>query len=255
MTLAIDAILIFAAVLCIWTGARRGFVRTVMGTVSTLVSFIAAYAFTPVLSGWIAERFLRQGITEGVREKFHSISLDPATDLFNFDSLLQSLKDRFDSLPKQYHVPLPAVAGEMEGITGADEAALDRLAERFSSYAVDALSTVIAFAVLFLAASVVMLLLTVVIDLMFRLPVLKSANIFFGALVGVFEAIVLVSGLALIFNALIRYLGVYDPTLFGDAVMDNTLLCSFFVNHNIFSFLRDGAAGDFILETLFTGAV
>ena len=50
----------------------------------------------------------------------------------------------------------------MEGITGADEAALDRLAERFSSYAVDALSTVIAFAVLFLAASLVMVLLTVV---------------------------------------------------------------------------------------------
>ena len=42
MELAVDAILIFAAVFCMWAGTRRGFIRSVMGVVNALVSSFAA---------------------------------------------------------------------------------------------------------------------------------------------------------------------------------------------------------------------
>ena len=92
MTLAIDAILIFTAVFCVWAGARKGFVRSVMGFISTVVSAIAAYAFTPALSAWVEERFLRERITDGVAESLRQLSLDTTTDLFNLDRLIRRLR-------------------------------------------------------------------------------------------------------------------------------------------------------------------
>ena len=83
MTLAIDAILIFAAVLCIWAGARKGFVRSVMGLFSSLIAAVAAYAYTPVLSAFIRERYLTDRITDGIDETLRSLAFDTSTDLFS----------------------------------------------------------------------------------------------------------------------------------------------------------------------------
>ncbi len=251
MTLAIDAILIFAAALCIWAGARRGFVKSVMGLVSTLVSFFAAYAFSPSLAGWIGERFFRESITAGVRDKLHSLAFDTATDLFNFDRLLADKPDSFLQMLKRCHIDLSGIEQFMKGVTQAGENGLDDLAERISDPAVSALSHVIAFAVIFIGVSIVMIILTLLIDLIFRLPVLRSANIFLGVLVGIVEAVVLTSMLALILNGLVRYLGVFDATLFGDEVVDNTMLCSFLVDHSIFSFLNGIGAKDTLIGSFF----
>ena len=237
MTLAIDAILIFTAVFCVWAGARKGFVRSVMGFISTVVSAIAAYAFTPALSAGVEERFLRERITDGVAESLRQLSLDTTTDLFNFDRLISDPPKFFNDLIARYHVDLSALKDLMTGIDRAGEESVRSLSERIAAPTSSAIASAVSFAAIFLGAFLVMTLITALLDLIFRLPVLNGANMFFGFLVGVAEAAVFVSVLALVLSVLVRALGAFDPTLFGDEAVNNTILCSFLEKHNIFTFL------------------
>ncbi|MBQ3637661.1 MAG: CvpA family protein [Clostridia bacterium] len=237
MTLAIDAILIFTAVFCVWAGARKGFVRSVMGFISTVVSAIAAYAFTPALSAWVEERFLRERITDGIAESLRQLSLDTTTDLFNLDRLISDPPKFFNDLIARYHVDLSSLKDLMTGIDRAGEESVRSLSERIAAPTSSAIASAASFAVIFLGAFLVMTLFTALLDLIFRLPVLNGANMFFGFLVGVAEAAVFVSVLALVLSVLVRALGAFDPTLFGDEAVNNTILCSFLEKHNIFTFL------------------
>ena len=238
MELAIDAILIFAAVFCIWASIRRGFVGSVMGLVSTVVSAVAAYAFTPAVAPVIQGYILRGGLVDEIETGLHG-TFNASTGLFNLDGILSDLPSWFTDLLSRYHVSLESVSEVMRGVTGADETSLHNLAERIAYPTASALASAAAFAALFLAVFLVMKLLTVILNLIFRLPVLNGANMFFGFLVGVVEAAVLVSVLALVLDAGVRALGAYDPSWFGDKAVDNTVLCRFIVTHNPFTFLTN----------------
>lgn len=236
MELAIDAILIFAAVFCIWASIRRGFVGSVMGLVSTVVSAVAAYAFTPTVAPIIQGYILRGSLVDDIEAGLHG-TFNASTGLFNLDGILSDLPGWFTDLLSRYHVSLDSVSEVMRGVTGADETSLHNLAERIAYPTASALASAAAFAALFIAVFLVMKLLTVILNLIFRLPVLNGANMFFGFLVGVVEAAVLVTVLALVLDAGIRALGAYDPSWFGDKAVDNTVLCRFIVTHNPFTFL------------------
>ena len=71
MSLAIDAVILFAAVLIIWLGVRRGFIRSVMGLVTGIASTVAAYAYTPVLAAYIRKNYLIENITNGISETLY----------------------------------------------------------------------------------------------------------------------------------------------------------------------------------------
>ena len=66
MSFAIDAVILFCAIMIIWSGTRKGFVRSVMGLVSGIASLFVAYAYTPVLSEYIKDNYPR--IYEDIRD-------------------------------------------------------------------------------------------------------------------------------------------------------------------------------------------
>ncbi|MBE6726588.1 MAG: CvpA family protein [Ruminococcaceae bacterium] len=236
MELAIDAILIFAAVFCIWAGTRRGFVRSVMGLINTAVSALAAYAFTPTLAPFFEEKFLAGRMVSDIEGILHA-SLDTTTDLFDLDATLANLPGWFTDLLDRYHVSVDSVSEVMRGITGADGTSLRNLSERLAYPTASALAHAVSFALIFIGAFLVMSILTAILDAVFRMPVLNSANMFFGFLVGAVEGLVLVSVLALVLDAGVRALGAFDPSWFGDKAVDNTILCRFLVEHNPLAFL------------------
>ncbi|MBQ3706562.1 MAG: CvpA family protein [Clostridia bacterium] len=234
MTLAIDAILIFAAVLCIWAGTRKGFVRSVMGLISTLVAAIAAYAYTPVLAAFIRDRYLIGRITDGIDETLRSLAFDTSTDLFNLDRVAADLPEPFTAILSRYRIDLSAIVEKMRGFTGVDREAVRSVASDIAGPTANALASAISFLLLFIGAIIVLSLLTLLLDAIFRLPVLKGANTFFGFLFGVLEAAVMVSVLAIVISVLTEALGAFDPALFGPETVDRTVVCRFLLQYNLF---------------------
>ncbi len=233
MSLAIDAVILFSAIFIIWSGTSKGFVRSFMGLISTVVSFLVAYAYTPVLSAYVKGRFLLHPITEGINESLRSMSRNGNTNLFDLDRLAKDLPEPFTGILERFGIDLGDFASKLQGLTECSESQVYAFAQEIADPTASLLSSVISFIVLFLGALLALTILTSLLNLLFRLPVLKTANMFFGFLLGVVQAAAVAVLLASVLSVLVTALGPIDPALFGEDVISDTMICSKILEWNV----------------------
>ena len=149
--------------------------------------------------------------------------------------LAADLPEPFTAILSRYRIDLSAIAEKMRGFTGVGKDAVRSVASDIAGPTANALASAIAFLLLFIGALIVLSLLTLLLDAIFRLPVLKGANTFFGFLFGVLEAAAMVSVLAIVLSVMTEALGAFDPTLFGPETVDRTVVCSFLLKYNLFN--------------------
>ena len=92
-----------------------------------------------------------------------------------------------------------------------------------------------------LGGILVLALLTSLLDLIFKMPALRGANMFFGFVFGAGEAFIVTFLLAMLLSTLVSALGAIDPSLFGADVVENARICSFLLEHNLLQQLIDAA--------------
>ena len=221
MSLAIDAIILLSAVIIIWRGAGRGLVKSVMGLVTSVVSFIVAYAYTPVLADIVRDKYLSEPITNGIFETLKSLAFDTNTDLYNLDRLAVDMPEPFTSITEK-----------IKGITGCGENTVRAFAEEIAKPTSQIIANCASFIVIFLAAFIVLSLLTAVLNLIFKLPVLSQANSVLGMAFGAVEAVLFAFVLATVLASLVSSLGSIDPSLFGKDVVEDTRICRYLIAHN-----------------------
>jgi len=234
VSLAIDAIIIFAAIIIIWSGTCKGFIRSVMGLVSTVASLFVAYAYSPILASYIRDNYLITKITEGINETLKSLSYDVNTDVYNLDKLAADLPEPFTAVLERYGVEIDSFAQKLVGITSCSEDMIYSVSQEIADPTARMISSVLSFIIIFIVAFLVLSLVTALLDLIFKLPMLKSANMFFGFVFGAVEAVVFVSALALLLSSLVTAMGSIDPDLFGAEAVEKTMICKYLTEHNLF---------------------
>ncbi len=228
-----DAVILFTAVILIWLGVRRGFIRSVMSIVSGVASILAAYAYTPILAEYIKKNYLVKNITEGISETLRSLALDTETDLYDLHRLASDLPEPFTSILERYRIDIDAFVDQLYGLNGCSEEVVDAFAAQIAAPTTSLIASVIAFALIFFAVSLILTILTSLLDAIFTLPVLGNANMLLGFLLGVGEAVIVSCLLAMILSVLINSLGAVDPGTFGTDVVKDTIICRFILEHNL----------------------
>ena len=239
MSLALDAIILFTVIFIIWAGARRGFVRSVMSIFTAFASLVAAYAYTPMLSVYINEKLILEPITGDIHATLISLSRNPATDSFDLGTVATKVPQPLVDILDRYNVNLNEFLDKISGLMGVDEETVYGFAEEIAAPTANIISAVIAFVVLFFAVSIVLKLLTGIIDMIFKLPVLKAANTVLGVIFSVAEAALVVCALAVALTSLVETMGSIDPELFGADVVEKTLICRHIDDIGIFSRIGD----------------
>lgn len=239
MSFAIDAIILLTAVVIIWAGTSRGFIRSVMGLGCTVASLFAAYAYTPMLSAYFNDNFLLEKITSGIFETLKSLSFDTATDLYNLDRLAVDLPAPFTDILERYGIAAETFSDQLRGLSATTEDVVREFAVKIAEPTSGVISYIGAFLLIYLAVYLVLSLLTSLLDLIFKMPVLKGANMFFGFVFGAAEAFLVTYLLAMLLSTLVTALGAIDPALFGGDVVENAKICSLLLEHNLLLKLID----------------
>lgn len=73
MSLFLDFIIVLVFVLCIITGVRRGFIRSVMGIVIVVAAIIGSIKFTPKVAEYLNKNYITPGITSKVEKSIDSV--------------------------------------------------------------------------------------------------------------------------------------------------------------------------------------
>ena len=239
MSLLLDAIILFFVICIVWSAARRGFVRAFMNLLTTFASFIVAYVYTPTLAAIIDEKLILSPITGDIHATLRSLALNPNTMLFDLDKLTVDVPAPLENMLGRYGVELNEFLDKIRGLVDCPEETVYGFAEEIAAPISSVISTAIAFIGILIASSLVLKLVTELLDYIFMLPALKNANTVLGLVLGIVEGAAFACVLAMALSNLVQIMGAIDPNLFGAEVLDNTLICKHLDNFDVFSKIRE----------------
>ena len=239
MNFAIDIVIIIVFLMIVFLAARRGFIKTIMGLVSTVVSLFLAYAYTPVLANYLKDTYIINKIADGISNTLQGFSLDSVTGLFNLEKVAADEPKSLVDMLNRYGTSINSFAEKVRGATGVGEGFVDKVSEDVANPIASQLSIVISFILIFIAALIILKLITLILDAIFKLPVLSFANRLFGVIFGIAEGVLVAYVIAIVFSSLLKNLGVIAPQVFGGFKVEDTYVCKFLLEHNIFDFFAD----------------
>ena len=249
MNLAVDIIIIIVVLLIIWLAYRRGFIKSIMGFVSTIVSLIVAYAFYPNLTLFIKEKFLIDSISGDISTTIQSFSAvignNGSSGVFNLEKLADGIVNNdttasLVSMLQRYGQNIDEFVKKLRSLANASEATVNDvnvISEDVASPTATSIASIISFILIFVACILVFKLITYILDKIFKMPVLNFANKLLGVLFGILEAAVIAYVLSIILSSLVTNLGVIAPSVFGTFNIDDTYVCKFLLEHNPIDYL------------------
>lgn len=232
MSLVFDVIILAVCVVSIVLGAKRGFIKSVMGICTLVAALCLSYAFTPTVSEYIHNTDAMGNISESIGDTIKSLS---RTDEGGYDleKMFSDMPDAFRQILERYNADDSVLAETLPPETAASESAVDTLASAIAEPVAHAISNVAAFLLIFIASVAVLKLLTWLLDLLFQLPVLKTANTMLGLLIGVVIALFWAWILCPLSVTFIRAMSSISPDLFNESVIENSVILSFFADNKI----------------------
>lgn len=232
MSLVFDGLILIVCIIIVVVETRRGFVKSVMHLCSHIAALFVAYAFTPKLSAFLSEHFFLEKVSSGIRDTLKSLTANGEGG-YDLSRLFDDVPEPFTQILERYHVSLDSLSDRLEGITGAAEDAVNDLADNIAGGVSGVLSSVCAFLLLFVASLLVLKLVTFILDALFRLPILSTANTALGFIFGVVIALVAAFVLSLLSVKFIGAMSSISPDLFSQDVIDKSIILKFFAKYNI----------------------
>ncbi|MBQ6261970.1 MAG: CvpA family protein [Clostridia bacterium] len=228
--IAVDAFILIICAVIVIRSVRIGFIKSVMGLLKGVVSFIAAYAFTPILGGFIKDKFILPSLSGNIADTIRSVVRD-ADGVSGVSQIISGANDAVSnvgSILERYGVTAKEVS-DAASAAPTKEAAVKTAADTIADPVAGTISNCIAFILIFVVVFLALVILTHVLDSIFHLPVLKTANKVFGLIFGILEALIFAYVLSNVAGFALVALESVDPNVFGQKVIDGSFVMRFFI--------------------------
>ncbi|HHW25446.1 MAG TPA: hypothetical protein GXX22_08335 [Clostridiales bacterium] len=228
MSLVIDLLLLAIIIVSAAVGVRRGFVRTIMGFVTFLASLLGAWYFTRPVSDWLSETFLAERITDPVAQIIRQLFVPSLDQSEAVPKLFSDMPDTLSSLLSRFGA---APAEAQTAASGSADAA-QAIAAFLAQPAVRAISDALAFLLLFFGITLALSIITAVLNMIFKLPVLSALNRAGGLLLGLIIGALYAWVIAYVLGISAPYLAQVLPDLFTETTLSDTIIAGWFLRTN-----------------------
>lgn len=222
-TLTIIVLIIIVA--CMIIGALRGFVKSALGLVFSIVSFVLAYMLVPLVGAFLisntqiddyVEDKVRQKIEIEVEERIKSDFLsETGMDIMSVDpTLMETIKaEVYATDPsKNEQINIIRSLGFTEGFTNSliennNEDEKNRIGamgfyDYIAKYIGNRAANLVAYVITFFTINIIFAILTLILRLAVKLPVLNGLNRLGGALLGAVLGLVIVWAMFVLFESI-----------------------------------------------------
>ncbi|MBQ9414728.1 MAG: CvpA family protein [Clostridia bacterium] len=223
-----DGIVLAILIVCVVIGVKRGFIRSAVRLIGTLVAIVLAFYISSPLAEWVFDATLKDNIVQSI-----GAQIDASTGA----SVEEQVANALGGLPEwlqnavEAYVGTPQEIGAIVAKQGAETAqsATDALVTFVVRPLCVFLLQILCFIVLFILLFLLVLLLSRLMDKLFKLPVMRQINGLFGGITGLFIGIVIV--LAVV-AALQAWIAVGGSGAIPKTVLTDTYLVSFVADHD-----------------------
>lgn len=207
MSVIIDVIIVLIFAFCIFRAMKQGFIKATSSIVSIVLTMVLMFAFQDSIVSAIKDSSIGTGINEKITQSLDGYDFDLSGD--------KEIKDL--DLP-QFLTPI--VEDAEEKIEGTKDELVDVVADKVT----DMLISVITIILLYVVIRIALFFAIKVLDLVFKLPLLRSINKLASVPIGIVNALFAIYVLC----ALVILFGTEYSYLF-----EETVIAKFFYNNNI----------------------
>jgi len=230
MSVLIDLLLLGVLALCIWSGVRKGFVHSVMNFISFIAAFVCGWFFAPALGAYYKENIFIEKISQTISEMLNSL-----LGTSNFEKLFAERPTAFTELITRYNADITQVETFYNRqVNVSVQSVSDYIADPIAT----GISNFLAFLTIFLGALIILKIVTIFLDMVFKLPVLNAVNRTLGLLLGIFCGFLYVSLIIMLLVAVAPMLSALNPNVFKPSTIENSMLLNLLKEINLFSILK-----------------
>lgn len=226
----LDVVSVVILVVCIWSAARRGFVKTIIGFVGTLLAVAAAAIFGPAAASVIRVRlvgpFFERIVGDYLMTYMSGVGESAEAFAEQFNQLLAEMPEVLEAYLRRFSVSPEEVRQSFEA--SSLESAKDVAVSAISTPLSQAVSNALGFLLVFVAALLLIKLLTVLLDTAAKLPLLRSVNKGLGVALGAVQGVLIVLVFAGVMTHLAPFLENYMTTAFDANTISSTLVFKYF---------------------------
>lgn len=243
MSILIDLILVVIISMSIFSGYRKGLIRSVMNLVTFIAAFVSAWLFYPVLGNYYKDNIFLSKITQIVQDAFSAL-IHNGIDTIDLETLFNDKPQAFTDIISRFS----ANGLNIENYYSEQiEQGARNITENISSYIADpiavTLSNILAFITIFFAVVIILKIFTFLLDIIFKLPVLNTLNRALGLGLGAICGLLYVLVISTILKAISPALEVLLPDIYNSSMISNSIIIGlsdrFNVIENIMSFLQE----------------
>ena len=218
MKLLIDIILLGIIIGFMVVGYRKGFVKTVLSCLKNIVAFFIAFKFSSLLAKWLKDQFFMVKAKEVIGEKVAEfLGTNSVTDN-DIGPLLDSEHAGFLDFIDKMGIDVDALRNAVQS---TDATVNDAISEYIATPCVNALSSVIAFILLFAGTLIVIAIVGWILGAFSKLPIIKGTNKFLGGIIGLAFGIFIAFVVASLIRIVIPYFS--DTAVISSLEQGNTL--------------------------------
>ncbi len=225
MSLFLDFLVIAVFALCVYTGVRYGFIRSVMSIVVLVLSLLGSIHFSPALSDYLQVNHIEPAVTKQAEKSVEA--LISGVDSMDLDRLFSESPEAFVNVIEKFGVDYEEVKEHFENrLSGAADSARE-LAHYIAEPLAEKISDAAAFAILFLGLLIVLTVVMLLINLFVKIPGLNGMNKSLGLIFGILKGALYAWGLSLVIAALLPHLAVMMNGKISEAVIEHTVVVKF----------------------------
>lgn len=200
--------LVFAAAVIF--GAVNGFIKSALGLVSIIAAFLLAYQLSAVLAPQVYESFVRDRVYEAIETKLAE-AVDATSVTAQVNAFFEAIPKSVLNIATAVGADTASVGEKIQGLDNQSTAIAADITDKVAAPVIGAVLRVVLFAVLVFLLYVIFMVAVKIIDKIFELPFLKTANRLFGGLLGAFKGLI---ALVVICMILEFVLGAGEDTVF-----------------------------------------
>ena len=237
VSLIFDIVLAFICTVTVIRNAARGFIKSFVIMMKSVVAIFLAYLFNAPLargiSAWIFEDLSRGWVKDLM------LSTKQDSGGYALYQIFDGIPDWFTKVSVSQGIEKDVVQHYFVDHNLATDAVVEELSSPLGNALSMLISTVIAFVLIFVVVEIILVFVGKLLYRLGDLPIWKSVNIVLGALMGgvISFAICWLLSISVIF--VFDFGANYYPDIFSKTIIDDTVLVEFFGNNNIFKMIGE----------------
>ncbi len=231
MSLLIDVIVIAAFAGCLIRGIKKGFIKSVIGIAIVIAAIFGSIQFSPAVAHKMNDKFVHKSVVSVARDAIPKVDTERLVN--DMPPAFKKVLDRFGTQPEDIKALF-----ESSDPNETEEQKRDRIAEKMGAPLAKTISKALAFLIVFAALYLVLLVASIIICAVVKLPVLKAADKLLGAALGGVSGLLLAWGISIAICALLPRLSVLYEGVVPETVIENSIVVKFLGNFDPFNIIK-----------------